>query len=414
MKRILILGMSLLMLVGCDFWPEPLALVPNESVTEYELLVGDTLRIPILDGPLYEVTDWGDTNTVQVQRIASATLYIGRRPGISLIRLDHYQGPESQRVAVEYMLFRVYDLHPLDLYVNEPDTLLLADLFNTGILSAADSMSYQLTSGAATDLMPVLDSAGIRLFASWPGYDTLGISLYDGGVFLEEQRFGITATIRKVVMLELFTNSSCPNCPPANHAVDQLLEQFDKNLAVVRYHPDWFVPQDPMALINPVDVTARAMALNVFLAPWMAIDGTSHTTVDEDAWAAEITSRINAGTHLIIALNDVAVAGDSLAIDYTIQTIEPSLSTSYTAYTVVTEDSIAFDGHNGETLFMQVMRDSELSSGVGVDSSASTHINHTLMKPEGDAADGRFSLVVFLVDEASGTIEQALRQFILF
>ena len=63
--------------------------------------------------------------------------------------------------------------------------------------------------------------------------------------------------VQRLVLFENQTNTSCPNCPPADQLIDQLVQQYGEYFAVVTYHAWWPGVNDPYYQYNINENTAR-------------------------------------------------------------------------------------------------------------------------------------------------------------
>ncbi|KPL08331.1 hypothetical protein AMJ71_08440 [candidate division TA06 bacterium SM1_40] len=65
---------------------------------------------------------------------------------------------------------------------------------------------------------------------------------------------------QRIVLGELFTNTSCGPCRPANLKLDTLAIEHSATLALIRYHTWWPSSADPFYQANIIENTARRIA----------------------------------------------------------------------------------------------------------------------------------------------------------
>ncbi|MFP4460228.1 MAG: Omp28-related outer membrane protein [Candidatus Zixiibacteriota bacterium] len=155
----------------------------------------------------------------------------------------------------------------------------------------------------------------------------------------------------KIVLGEIFTNTGCGPCVPANDHFDEIYGDVDDVFVMIRYHPWWPSSSDPFYLYNTEDNSDRTRFYDVSGVPALAVDGDvlSWTDVTETL----IRSRASMGSG--IDLNVYAIGTDSVRVEFTVEDDGPHGNAK--VFAVVTEDTIHYTAPNGQTVFHQVMRD---------------------------------------------------------
>ncbi len=83
-----------------------------------------------------------------------------------------------------------------------------------------------------------------------------------------------TQAAPRTVLFESFTNTSCPYCPAADQAQDQVLQNMGRDIAVcVRYHVWWPGRNDPFYLYNRIEDSLRVLFYGINSVPALRIDG---------------------------------------------------------------------------------------------------------------------------------------------
>ena len=390
---------------SCEFWPEPVATVEYRASTQLILATGDTTVVEFgRDLASISLTS-GDSTILEILDMTDSEMtLVALAEGETRIELE---GMSQGQVSELSYNIKVQTGQHLTVYVDEDQGLNLSDYFSAAALADVDSVS--ITGADDAYLAVSLSNNYMTMWRGlWPHDLMVTVSMYSAAdEFLESVIFNVEIRVRKVVLAEIFTNSGCVNCPQANHAMDNLVDQYNEGLATIRYHVSWTDPNDPMNLANPGDSHDRVMYYGVYLAPWVMFDSETMGNIDEGLWSASISQHLNEASPILIRTEDVNLLGDSLLeISYQVIPTEPGLSDNYSSYAVVTEDSIEYAGPNGETIHMQVMRDLEMVGGL--DLSMEHSIVDTLVKPTAYAENSLFNFVFFLQNENTGLVEQAL------
>jgi hypothetical protein len=96
---------------------------------------------------------------------------------------------------------------------------------------------------------------------------------------------------------------------------------------------------------------------------------------------------------------------DSLYLDIQIKNFDQVFDTAI-CWTVLTEDSIYYEGTNGETIHNQAMRDMTYSDLIH--SNLDTSLTHSLQLPPDFSVDDTYHLVTFIQDKETKEIIQAI------
>ena len=217
----------------------------------------------------------------------------------------------------------------------------------------------------------------------------------------------VETNILKKVLVELFTNSGCVNCPEANLYLDNISAVYADDMNIVRYHVNWTDPNDPMNLYNPTEVLDRVLYYSVFAVPAFVVDGAPSGTLNEADWSGRIAAASNETAQVYISAIDVVESIDSLHLEFELKTFGVNM-TALTAWSLVSEDSIHFLGTNGEDLHMQVMRDMTSTDISALDNSMV--IQQSLKKPADYGATGPMNLLIYVQGESDKAILQSRAQ----
>lgn len=211
------------------------------------------------------------------------------------------------------------------------------------------------------------------------------------------------------VMVEIFTNSHCPLCPPAHASLDSYLANGTAKDRVnyIYYHMVFPYPSDKLNQANTADPAARNDYYGPFFStPVGFVDG---VTTGYSSFSGSIDSRSASKTPVQINLS--GTAGDNnISINAEIN-VSSGVSGSNVIHFVVVED-VDYQGNNGIPHHTHVMRKMITSAdGESIDLSSNQMINKeieldNLWIPE------NLGVVVFVQNSSSKEIYQS--QFIAY
>lgn len=163
---------------------------------------------------------------------------------------------------------------------------------------------------------------------------------------------------QRLVLLEEFTQASCPPCASINPTINNLLNNNPEKITSVFYHTSW-PGYDPMNLHNPTDVAARVSLYGVSYVPWSVLDGNFYSG-DASGWNINsVNNRYAVPSPFTMNLqHQVNAANDSIFITM-VAVASMEVTGNLAAHNVVIEKNIHFNsppGSNGEKDFKNVMK----------------------------------------------------------
>ncbi len=229
----------------------------------------------------------------------------------------------------------------------------------------------------------------------------------------------------RVVLVEHFTQASCPPCASYNPGFQSTLDANAENVASIRYQTSW-PGFDPMYLHNPGDSDARVQYYGVQGVPNPVLEG--NASIDPDLsgnLAGPLSEAISVPAPIEIEATAefINIQGDTPADFPTLETAEVSVNVDLTAleavsgnlvaHIVVTEKLIEYatpPGSNGETAFENVMRKMLPSSaGTSIDDMAAGDVvtlSEAWLVP--DYVDySELAVVIFVQDQSTKEVHQA-------
>lgn len=167
------------------------------------------------------------------------------------------------------------------------------------------------------------------------------------------------AQTQRTVLLEEFTQASCPQCAAANPTFNKFVANNANKLVSIKYQTSW-PGVDPMNAQNKGDVATRVTYYNVSTAPSVSNDGKpteapaaiTQTKVDDEyniasPFKLSITHQIDSTTDSILIISTITAAQDFTTkgpLYFRLALVEKAIK------------FIKAPGENGEKEFFSVMR----------------------------------------------------------
>ncbi|SVD14409.1 uncharacterized protein METZ01_LOCUS367263, partial [marine metagenome] len=146
--------------------------------------------------------------------------------------------------------------------------------------------------------------------------------------------------VEQVVLVEMFTNDGCTPCVPVNHLLDELFEDYNENITMIRYHWNSPSPTDPMYNYNPADVELRRQMYSILFCPVAVVNGIhilpGQQNIESDS-EVNILSEL-ANESILYLGHEVSLDNDSIVVDLEILPFE-IIDGPVKSWAVVVEDS---------------------------------------------------------------------------
>lgn len=166
----------------------------------------------------------------------------------------------------------------------------------------------------------------------------------------------------KKKLIEMFTNTRCTVCPPANQYCTAVesgigLTNDDSSVIIIRYHTTLY-PNDPFYDFNPTDNFARQNVYNAGTAnPKAYLGGTFMGVFNNAEWTTQINQSLQNENPLSIEIGKQYPQGERVGHTVIkISNFEISSSDSLLLFVMLTESPINYSAPNGETVFYDVLR----------------------------------------------------------
>ncbi|MGB3130295.1 MAG: Omp28-related outer membrane protein, partial [Saprospiraceae bacterium] len=171
---------------------------------------------------------------------------------------------------------------------------------------------------------------------------------------------------KRRVLIEEFTNASCPPCAAQNPDFNELLKANYAKVTPIKYQTS-FPGVDPMNEANPVDVKTREDYYEISGVPYGLYNGKIIPEIEfyegapGDLQLSQINSEYNRNTPIKLVINHSLVKLDSVNITISVSNNSTTnfVSKNLRLHTAIVEKNILFPspaGTNGEIEFSFVMR----------------------------------------------------------
>ncbi|MEO0115417.1 MAG: T9SS type A sorting domain-containing protein [candidate division WOR-3 bacterium] len=169
---------------------------------------------------------------------------------------------------------------------------------------------------------------------------------------------GISYSAQRMVVGEMFTNTSCGPCYAANLTLNQIAVDCSTYLAIIRYHTWWPSQYDPFYYANIPENTARTQFYSTNYVPRLMIDGTIDGGSTHSNWRNLIDNRASLVSPLRIVVTAQYQGSEATNAWATAKIYNESNQTiTGRLYFVLTENEIAWSAPNGLTIHHQTMLD---------------------------------------------------------
>ncbi len=403
MKNYLYCLSVLLIFLGSELIPDALDPPPNELARKNYLQKGDTLHIPIeslinenSQNGMLAIKELGDTNVVSIVHNELVLSVVGKDFGSTTI-VAEVSGLEHNQII--YLNFIVLEGFPVFVRVGEESLLLPVDFFDLdGEGIEPDSIFLSSSEEIYSFSWRNEFNQSVVVTGMRPGTQKVLFSVIDD-TDAHEAYLIIETSVRQVVVGEVFTNVGCIPCVPVNHILDEIVEQQNANMTMIRYHWNSPLPIDPMYDYNPDDVELRRIMYSVPFCPVVVINGVhvlnGQGPVENNAHGDVLIE--NAVNNELYIGHTYALDGDSITVDIEIRPFL-TINDAVKVWAVVVEDSIEYEGFNGELIHMQVMRDLDFGNEWEALEENEIYTSQiSLLKPESYSVENPFFHVITMV-----------------
>lgn len=221
------------------------------------------------------------------------------------------------------------------------------------------------------------------------------------------------------VLIEQFSNASCPTCAAFSPQVYDFADQNPANAVVITYHVPFPYTHDSLHYESPADALSRSGKYNVAGTPTSVIDGGSYngsTSVLLSSLALRINQRIAVAPQYQIEIKNLQLNNGKVTGSVVFTSAANNTAANIKAYVVLLERGVpktaylASPGRNAESVYKNVMR------SIFPSTSGATLVNKQLGGADSIALDiattnvkslSQLRVVAFIQNDASKEVYQA-------
>jgi len=330
--------------------------------------------------------------------------------------------PAIYQVSVELTDFvSTPEMESIDLQPAETDSTRVFTLSQTGFRIESPTGARILVDDADTGKIVPAAVAGLE-----PGTGIVSLVL-DGYLVLPEQ-YEVTivdteitnipsgtfiARSKKTVILEGFSNVSCPPCPQMTEnlvAMAAKPEFTSDRMLFIEFSVNWPDRNDPFYLANPGENSDRFTQYRVLGAPDLYVDGVKQTNaLDADDMESAVLVALESDPGFLVDVS-ADFSSSSVPVSVTLEPFRDVDLTGHVLFVAIFEKVIIIDpapGLNGQTEFHHVFRDRVDTLPVLGALTVGDHQHFDLTLSRGSAMPENYVAIAFVQHEVSYTILQA-------
>ncbi len=174
-----------------------------------------------------------------------------------------------------------------------------------------------------------------------------------------------TAFAQRTVLVELFSNSSCPPCATNTPQVTNYVMNNPSNTIAIVYHTNFPYTNDSMYHDNPVDVNARVAYYGISYSPSAVFEGNQYNSSTPNFlpnMSTTISTRAQVAPQYSITPVYASLDNNMLNVSFAFQSLVNNTGQTLKAHIAVVEETVlkssfaASPGSNSETQYHYVMR----------------------------------------------------------
>ncbi len=224
----------------------------------------------------------------------------------------------------------------------------------------------------------------------------------------------LQAQSQRLILVEEFTQASCPNCALANPRFDSLLARDSAEAVSIKYQTSW-PGVDPMNAQNPTDVASRVAYYGISGDPDALMDGMDYSNPSNIVQATLDHESVVTSPFTMQLVHWLNAANDSVYVSCQITCTQNATLTTPRLRMALTEKTISFatpPGSDGEKVFYNVMRKMiPAESGTALPAvwvpGQSKTISYGIKIPAYIYQQSQLATVAWIQDDASKTVIQA-------
>lgn len=317
-------------------------------------------------------------------------------------------------------------------FVSDPDTATvdLKPLDTLQVDFALSQTGFRIESPAGARILVDDSDTGKIVPAAVAGLEpgTVMVSLELDGYLVLPEQYEVTivdteitdipddtfsARSKKTVILEGFSNVSCPPCP---QMTDNLVAMADKpeftsdRMLFIEFAVSWPELADPFFLANPTENAARYNQYNVLGAPDLYIDGARQANaLDAADMENSVLMALESDPGFLVEVS-ADFSSSSVPVTVTLEPYRDVDLSGHVLFVAIYEKIVVIEpapGINGQTVFHHVFRDrvDTLPELGALTAGETEHFDLTLSR--GSAAPEDYVAIAFVQHDINYTILQA-------
>ncbi len=210
----------------------------------------------------------------------------------------------------------------------------------------------------------------------------------------------------KKVLVEVFTNSHCPLCPPAHQAVTNYSQTANGNKIVyVYYHMQFPYPSDQLYQHNTIDAQAKNNLYGPYTSTPQAFFDGEHVTNSYSSWATTLDGKVSQESNFDLMLTG-NYSDNEFTINAEVTKTNETISNDLTINYVVVEDVI-YQGNNGISDHKNVMRTIPNLNGtpIAVEVNETKNFSQTIVK-NNEWNTNNLKVIVYIQSSSSKEVYQ--------
>ena len=228
MRSIWIAILLAILIWSCNWTPDEFDIKNISTYKQLQIIRGLKSSFD-LDGYDFKVVEYPNPDIANVSSDAAGHFELtGLAPGNTSMSIEYLVDSESESglSSVIYVQVQVSNGIPVDIFVADTLDLDIRLYLNEATTLATDSMDVQYPGGASlvhSEVKLTPETFILKFIGLSPGDDSLVVNFYDvADTIILSLPFEIESSIKKIPLIEVFTNSGCINCPEANHYLDNI------------------------------------------------------------------------------------------------------------------------------------------------------------------------------------------------
>ena len=214
--------------------------------------------------------------------------------------------------------------------------------------------------------------------------------------------------VRRKVLFEAYTNTSCGPCASQNPQLDAFIQSNFDSIVAVKHHTWWPGVSDPMYQANINQNNVRTYYYGIRAVPTLMVDGTIKQVggYTPATLQGHYNIRVATASPLSLTVTDTRLPGDTIKASVTLQVVSPLPTKGVFRLRVYSiERKITYSsppGSNGETIFYDVFREGYPSTeGLIIPKTAGTYNYEFKYKRQSNWVDSMMFTSVFVQNDNS-------------